>query len=555
MAKGYRSPDTDNLWLRDHVYQMQGFKYWEEDMTSLVEFFLRDQTASGSLNDLECPGGRIGTESDVEYWGVLGAFTAWQATGNDAWLESVRENLEQALHYSTTDKYRWDKTHGLVKRPFTIDTWDFQWGDGSPEINDNTRFGIMSGDNSGLYLAARFLGQHALAQSIKTKANALLWNNARGYYRSFFHLEPPTPPVDINEDAMLSFSNILNVNRGDFVDQKKAERIIQEYIRRGKWYSINPDYGDGKFGTAAQKSGEYVNGGIFPFIGGELAKAELTRGYENEGVKELKKYIELLKKDNNKTYLWYWPDGKPGIYQDTIPTDGWGSSAFLSAFIEGLVGIRDLDRAFNVVELAPRWPAAGISHADVRIGYGAGDAYIAYTYTVEKNTIKMEVEGSGSTVRAHILLPEETESYQIHVNGQPRPYTTSRVRESRYADFSFSLPKTASITPRAITPFAFDDDKFHPLLRAAGRQEVFYITDEGTKMHIQNEQAFAVAGFDFKQVWIVSPDRLDSIETDSQTFDPALAKPKATRNILLILGIILLFCYAIFTRIPRKTVG
>ena len=58
----------------------------------------------------------------------------------------------------------WDAAHGLVKRAYTIDTWDFDYTAGRHDwlkfqITDDTFWGIMHGDNSGYYEACRRLAR------------------------------------------------------------------------------------------------------------------------------------------------------------------------------------------------------------------------------------------------------------------------------------------------------------------------------------------------------------------------------------------------------------
>ncbi|MFA6550876.1 MAG: trehalase family glycosidase, partial [Candidatus Gracilibacteria bacterium] len=383
-VKGYRSPDTNTIWLRDHTYQMKAFKYWETNMAETLDYFLSKQTSDGALPDFICPASRIGVEADVEYLSVLAAYEAWQATGNDEWIFSILPKLEKAVMYSTTDPIRWDSTHNLVKRPFTIDFWDFQWGDGNTQLNNNTRFGILPSDNSGVYQASKILSKffemkgdknkasqwNATAQSIKENSNKYLWDSQNGYYKSFLHIEDPVPPVETDESKILSLGNVYNINRDDFASGEQVKKIIREYQSRAgatwkdkpifkEWFSINPDYGEKKFNsrTDAETSGGYVNGGIMPLVGGELAKGALNNGFEEYGVKNIRDYIKMTQDADNKTYLWYWPNGKPGHGSETLSTDGWGSSAFLSAFMEGLVGIKDIDKKFDKLYFSPKWPA------------------------------------------------------------------------------------------------------------------------------------------------------------------------------------------------------
>ncbi len=86
---GYRSPDSDLLWLRDHVHQGKGYAYWERDMTSLLDQFRRFQYPDGSFEDYIANKpwalirGRTEVEADLEFLFVEGVYRAWQATGDD----------------------------------------------------------------------------------------------------------------------------------------------------------------------------------------------------------------------------------------------------------------------------------------------------------------------------------------------------------------------------------------------------------------------------------------------------------------------------------------
>lgn len=466
--KGYRSPDTNYIWIRDHTHQSKGFCYWEEDMTGAIDWFFANQKSDGSFDDI-CPGGRMEVEADVEYLMAIAVYRAWQATGDNQWMFSHLDQLEKGLKYTMSDRDRWNGNYRLVKRPFTIDTWDFQWRDGTNLIHEKTPFGFMSGDNSGLYEAARLLSEmftvkgdltkggywQRIAEEIKSRSNRYLWNEDGGYYKSFFHLDEPVPGVNINENEVLSLSNVYNLNRGDFVSQPRGKRIIEEYRRRGEtvewkgqrffqeWFSVNPDYGGNKWGTlSADKSGEYVNGGIMPLVGGELSRAAFERGFEEYGLRELLEYIELTKKHGNKTYLWYWPDGRPGVSgPETLATDGWGSSAFLSAFIEGLVGIQDESKLFQQVKISPRWAVAETQDATAVIRYGASDGYFAYRWIAnpEEKTVEISYTGSGQTADFHVLLPPKITAKSVAIDGQKSDFENKLVEESSYVDFTSAI--------------------------------------------------------------------------------------------------------------------
>jgi hypothetical protein len=108
-VRGYRSPDNPLLWLRDHVYQGRAFRYFEPDMTSLLDAFREAQRPDGSFPDvIDYPSrfvtaNRKEVEADLEFLFVQGVYEAWQATGDDAWLARNMGAMRRGLRYITSD--------------------------------------------------------------------------------------------------------------------------------------------------------------------------------------------------------------------------------------------------------------------------------------------------------------------------------------------------------------------------------------------------------------------------------------------------------------------
>ncbi len=171
---GYRSPDSPLLWLRDHYYQNRAFRYFERELASLPEANRRAQAPDGSLPDFLArpewgiPAFRTPVEADVEFLYVQLIYETWRTTGDTAWMLAMLPSAQKAINYTLTAPERWEPDLGLVKRPFTIDTWDFEYGptttdprDGSPAprhwIDAQTKWGIFHGDNTGVAEALRSL--------------------------------------------------------------------------------------------------------------------------------------------------------------------------------------------------------------------------------------------------------------------------------------------------------------------------------------------------------------------------------------------------------------
>jgi hypothetical protein len=179
-------------------------------------------------------------------------------------------------------------------------------------------------------------------------------------------------------------------------------------------------------------------------VGGELARGAFDHGYEAYGVDILRRYYAMIERDGG-TFLWYHPDGRPGIgTEQTISTDGWGSSAMLSAMTEGLAGVVDQGKLYREVLLAPRWAVEcglrdkGCYGRDYEVGleYPASGAYFAYRVRYETDgRIKLAWGGrETSSVRLHLMLPTGTNPHILEVNGVEWEFNLSRVESTLYVD-------------------------------------------------------------------------------------------------------------------------
>jgi hypothetical protein len=470
-VRGYRSPDNDLIWLRDHVYQGRGFRYFERDLTSALDAFRRAQRADGSFPDyLSRPrrfvqADRRAVEADLEYLFVQAVYEAWQATGDDDWLRMNLAAMRRGIRYIMSDPLRWDADLRLVKRPFTIDSWDFQYGPTTVDpttgalaprhwIDSQTVWGIFHGDNTGLAASLRLLatieqrlgnGQEAArwrseASGIMARLNALSWNGR--FYTHYVHLTPFSA-VGVDEARQLSLSNAIALNRG-VLRPSQARAIVDEYYQRflnrgaafAEWYSIDPPFPPGSFGMAdgkGEQPGEYVNGGLMPLVGGELARGAFRVGAERYGFDILSRYSFLIGA-TGASYLWYYPAGNPGKSgPETLPSDGWGASAMIAALLEGAAGVEDQGQRYQRIQLSPRWSAADVSQARVVARYAASDGYVAYRWQRATDRLTLDFTGSGERVVIRLLLPETVAQVaQVTLDGDALPIKIEQVFGSRY---------------------------------------------------------------------------------------------------------------------------
>jgi len=457
-------------WIRDHIHEMKAFRHWEQDLKGFMDFILDHQSDEGWFFEMIKPlddmhwsfvsekfhkkfesdhlaATRLELEADIEYLMVEGAVRVYQATGDEAWIRAALPKLEKGIEYMTHDPSRWDGEHGLVKRPFTIDTWDFT---SRPDCGHNRRIevdtpmSIMHGDNSGVYQAMKQLqwlnerfGNDEKASEWAARAETLrenmmkhLWNG-----KFFIHqLHLNHPGLDDQEALRLSMSNAYDMNRG-VLTPDQIRTVISEYKSRrestaafAEWFSIDPPYSI-PFGRHAKNT--YVNGGITPFTAGELAKAAFENGEEAYGWDIIRR-IDALIQETGELYFLYEPQTKRNLAGGP---SGWGAAAVIDAIEEGLAGIRDLDTKYRKLTFSPRWPVTEYRELRYATGCEAAKTRVDVYHTRTDSRMTYRLSCPSESVECHILLPEGKICAALTVNGYELPFKETSVGSSRYADF------------------------------------------------------------------------------------------------------------------------
>lgn len=506
---GYISGDTwriHGVWLRDWIYQLPAYGSWEQQLTCGLDRFLENQREDGSVPDgIERDGRtwRMGVESDVEYIFVLGVYDTWRMTGDDGWLAKAIPHLERALEYVRNDPRRWDAEHGLVKRGHTCDTWDFEINETSEFVGD--RAVIATCDQSGYYLAYLAMAEmHAalgdavragyyrsFAEDYRRRANELLWDGVK--YLHHVHLTPIDHP-GFDEPDQLAMGNVWALTR-DLADHEQAVSVLDEYRRRHAatgdaypWWSLQPGYPDslGYYEGAYCKQGGYANGGLMPWVGGELCRACFDHGREDYGLELYRQYVDHLRRTGNSVHVWYWPDGRPGFRTtNEVPHTGWGMAEWLRALLEGIGGVRDKGALMRDMVVSPRWAAVeaqggvearaagaiggmsgmtavgpagatsvtgltgaecavdarsqvGVRSARVSVRYAVNDSYFCYRLEINEaaKSLTLAWAGSGETVKFRILLPHGWKPEGVFSNGAACGYEQEVIAQSHYIVFS-----------------------------------------------------------------------------------------------------------------------
>ena len=464
-------------WIRDHVHTMKAFRHWEYDLRAYLDFTLAHQRSDGSYYELikqmddrhwafvaeddivffpedNLYLARLDFESDIEYLLVEGAAGYYKATADRRWLRSHLRELEKGILYSTSHPKRWEPELGLVKRAYTIDTWDFTCEKASVidrRITRDTPMAVMHGDNSGVYQAMNQLawmneelGHRAKARQWREKARTLrerairhLWNG-----KFFTHQLPlGCPPADDKEDVRLTLSNAYDINRG-FTTLEQSRSIVEEYMFRkdtttafAEWFTIDPPYEPCFGDVTVHPANTYVNGCITSFTAGELAKAAFSCGYEAYGWDILHRLYGQMVEDGGNIYFLYNRFTKKPEDAKVGPA-AWGAAAVLSAIDEGLAGIEDLGCRYRSLGFSPKWPVTPYKELRYFSGYEISGDIVDVRYILTEEGMRYCVDSPARDISAHILLPEGTVVEKVLLNGKPVAFEETAVGESHYVDFS-----------------------------------------------------------------------------------------------------------------------
>ncbi len=460
-------------WVRDHIHTMKAYKYWEDDLSSYNAFFMGRQTPKGMYFDywMSYKDQNVGQlfftnvfdnefyfvdvnnqnfffrmpiEADLEYLMVEGVYTSWQSSGDTAYLRKWLPVLVKGMKYEMTDPLRWSEEYLLVKRPYSIDTWDFTSEPDSLTGVDRLLYhigntpetpkGIMHGDNSGMYQACKQLAELFRAtgdlesarewelqgELFRHRLNTLCWNG--NHYAHFVPIQPVPAHIKTDPINALGLSNTYSMNRGA-PTQEMSYSIIESYKKvwqevKGEsvaeWFGIYP-FIEPHFGK--YKVGEYMNGAILPLVGGELAKAAFQNGQEPYAVEILQRLNQIMDSNNRRLPGCVSQDGTEQT--EAVPNE-WGQAAFVSALVEGLAGVVDKNVQFREVEISPRWYFAGVDKTSVDVGYGGDGNQVKYTYSFQRgsNMMKMTTSGSFEQYTLRVPVPAGKGYVSATVNGR-----------------------------------------------------------------------------------------------------------------------------------------
>jgi hypothetical protein len=340
----------------------------------------------------------------------------WKASGDTEWMKMNLDCAARALDYCITDTLKWSRRFRLLKRPYCIDSWDFQVDDeytpGAPlsptmvVVPGKTKFGIFFGDNTGYYEACiqlaemlKYAGRTDEAATyvkrgieILDRIIALSWNGK--YFIHFIDEDPNVKRnLGVDEKSQIAQGNMYSLNRGLSHEMNKA--IINTYIELGQrlpegspgeWYSIYPPFEKGF--TIHDAKWQYMNGGVAGHAIGEIARGAYENGYEDYASDVLVRMLDLIKKADNRLWFAYTgsipsppppPEYKTISITEQANMDLWdigGNGAFrwMNATREGndMRGLPTGEQVFNNIKFKIIDPEKNGRRAVIGLSYAKG---------------------------------------------------------------------------------------------------------------------------------------------------------------------------------------
>jgi hypothetical protein len=344
-------------WVLDNYHTSKGMKYFSPVESEFIDLMRAAQREDGmiwsNINSGEAvsyyltaygPFGyvrkygdryfvRQPAENHPEYVYVSSIYQAWKASGDDAWMRQCLGSAMRALDYSMSDPARWSARFQLLKRVYTIDSWDFQIDDAyTPDIGlTNTmlidpvksKFGVFFGDNVYYAAACEELSEmldkagnpsgaarlRERSAGIRQRLDGLSWN---GRFFTHFIDEDPGVRRDLGVDpaSQIAQGNAYALNRG--IGPEHAAAIIGTYRALmghlpqgspGEWYSIYPPFPRGF--EREDKVWQYMNGGVGGHVAGELARGAFEFGEEAYGRSILDRLTDLGHRHGDKIWFCY----------------------------------------------------------------------------------------------------------------------------------------------------------------------------------------------------------------------------------------------------------
>jgi len=294
-----------SVWARDSMISLIGAtansKQFKRVFKKSIETLAKHQSEKGQIpNDVDVFEKRklvTFATIDSSLWFVLGNAMYKKKFGTSLWNKN-RKNIERAMLWA---EYQ-DAGEDLM--PEQQPTSD--WQDCFPH-----KYGHTINTQALYYGALKATGNKKILKAYKKQVDKYLWDNKLGYFLPWHWKDHEQ--YQEKEEWFDSLGNMLAIVYG-LATEKQARKILNFVERKGvaKPFPIRVIYPPIKKGSKAWKdyfkaclAGEphnYINGGIWPFVGGFYVCALV----QVKKFKQAEKELKILAKANKlgKKYKW-----------------------------------------------------------------------------------------------------------------------------------------------------------------------------------------------------------------------------------------------------------
>ena len=275
---------------------------------------------------------------DAPLWYIIGQFAYAKASKDDSILKENKKSLEAAL---TWLKYQDPNNDLLIVTQPTGD-----WMDAFPH-----KYGRVLNNLALYYGALKLMGEEARAEQLKkiingeTQQYLSLYDKKRGYYLPWIWKGHDS--IREQEEYFDSAANLTAIITGlatpaiakSILKYIEKEKINRPYPCKVIWPPISPgdkEWHDYFANCDAREPYHYLNGGVWPFIGGLYVAALVKVGELKKAQAELERLSEgVLKKlkirDLQEGYEFNeWLDGRTGEPKGE-PYQAWSAGMFIYA--------------------------------------------------------------------------------------------------------------------------------------------------------------------------------------------------------------------------------
>jgi len=315
------NPSYQAIWSRDSMITSLGAslvpkKEFKEAFKKSLITLSKKQSELGQIpnavhiNNLKADFASI----DSSLWFIIGEFIYAKRYNDKSLLNKHKKNIQKAFLWLRYQDFGED---GLLVQPSTSD-----WQDCFPH-----RYGHTIHSQALYYKVLTLLNQEKLKQKIKrriNKPNGGLWN--KNYFYSY-RWKNHNKHHEIGEwfDSLANLLSIIyglaNINQSEkILNYIKKKKIDYPYPVKTIYPCIiknSKDWYDYFYDCEAQIHHHYINGGIWPYIGGFYVLALVKMKKFKEAEEQLTKLAELNMKKNGA--FWEWFNGKTG----NPGTTGW----------------------------------------------------------------------------------------------------------------------------------------------------------------------------------------------------------------------------------------